>query len=224
MVVNHVGAAHPRKYLHGEDLAGWEKRWQEEPAPRGPEESLASARRAALEEVDLLIAQARTGRRLGDFDPAMLVHAEQGLGEATVGYRLRDWREVYERQDPKDRAGEPSLAELTRAAIANLSKHQEGFVLMVESGRIDKYSHSLDWERAVYDTIMLDNAVRETKAWAAARGGPAPAVEAITTADYPTPARRPASAGAANAAATARSISPLPPFLPPSRLDTSELA
>ena len=24
---------------------------------------------------------------------------------------------------------------------------------------IDKYSHALDWERAVYDTIMLDNAV-----------------------------------------------------------------
>ena len=39
-------------------------------------------------------------------------------------------------------------------------RHDKGFVLMVESGRIDKYSHSLDWERAVYDTIMLDNAVK----------------------------------------------------------------
>ena len=31
---------------------------------------------------------------------------------------------------------------------------------MVESGLIDKYTHCLDMERAVYDTIMLDNAVR----------------------------------------------------------------
>ena len=48
-----------------------------------------------------------------------------------------------------------------------LSKNDNGFVLMVESGRIDKYSHSLDWERAVYDTIMLDNAVKLAKDFAA---------------------------------------------------------
>ncbi len=40
---------------------------------------------------------------------------------------------------------------------------------MVEFGRIDKYSHSLDWERAVYDTIMLDNAVKLAKDFAATR-------------------------------------------------------
>ncbi len=40
---------------------------------------------------------------------------------------------------------------------------------MVESGRIDKYSHSLDWERAVYDTIMLDNAVKLAKDYTAAK-------------------------------------------------------
>jgi alkaline phosphatase len=44
---------------------------------------------------------------------------------------------------------------------------------MVESGRIDKYSHSLDWERAVYDTIMLDNAVKVAKDFAAARNNDA---------------------------------------------------
>ncbi|KAJ8135772.1 hypothetical protein OY671_011015, partial [Metschnikowia pulcherrima] len=35
---------------------------------------------------------------------------------------------------------------------------------------IDKYAHALDFDRAVYDTIMLDNAVRQTKEWAKARG------------------------------------------------------
>jgi alkaline phosphatase len=31
---------------------------------------------------------------------------------------------------------------------------------MVESGLIDKYAHLLDFDRATYDTIMLDNVVR----------------------------------------------------------------
>jgi alkaline phosphatase len=41
---------------------------------------------------------------------------------------------------------------------------------MVESGLIDKYTHGLDMERAVYDTIMLDNAVKLARDWAKARG------------------------------------------------------
>jgi alkaline phosphatase len=64
---------------------------------------------------------------------------------------------------------QPDLTDQVRAALDVLSKNDRGFVLMVESGRIDKYSHSLDWERAVYDTIMLDNAVRVAKDFAGAR-------------------------------------------------------
>jgi alkaline phosphatase len=60
------------------------------------------------------------------------------------------------------------LVDQTRAAIDILSRKPDGFVLMVESGMIDKYSHALDWERAVYDTIMLDNAVSVAKTFAAA--------------------------------------------------------
>ena len=40
-------------------------------------------------------------------------------------------------------------------------------MLIVEAGLIDKYSHNLDWERAVYDTIMLDDAVQVAKDFAA---------------------------------------------------------
>ncbi|NVO14772.1 MAG: alkaline phosphatase [Rhodoplanes sp.] len=64
---------------------------------------------------------------------------------------------------------QPDLTDQVRAALDVLSKNDKGFVLMVESGRIDKYSHSLDWERAVYDTIMLDNAVKIAKDFAAPR-------------------------------------------------------
>ena len=64
---------------------------------------------------------------------------------------------------------QPDLTDQVRAALDILSRNDKGFVLMVESGRIDKYSHSLDWERSVYDTIMLDNAVQIAKDFAAVR-------------------------------------------------------
>jgi len=56
------------------------------------------------------------------------------------------------------------------AALSVLGKNEAGFFLMVESGLIDKYTHLLDMERAVYDTIMLDNAVAVARDWARARG------------------------------------------------------
>jgi alkaline phosphatase len=65
---------------------------------------------------------------------------------------------------------QPDLTEQVDAALEVLSRNLNGFFLMVESGMIDKYTHLLDMERAVYDTIMLDNAVARTKDWAARRG------------------------------------------------------
>jgi alkaline phosphatase len=56
------------------------------------------------------------------------------------------------------------------AALKILSRNKNGFVLMVESARIDKYSHSLDPERAMFDAIMLDDAVKQAKQWAKAHG------------------------------------------------------
>jgi alkaline phosphatase len=64
---------------------------------------------------------------------------------------------------------QPDLADQTKAALEILSRNADGFFLMVESGNIDKYSHPLDWERAVMDTIMLDNAVKVAKEFAAGR-------------------------------------------------------
>jgi alkaline phosphatase len=62
---------------------------------------------------------------------------------------------------------QPDLVDMVQAAIEVLSRHPNGFVLMVESGLIDKQSHPLDWERAVMDTIMLDKAVEAAKDFAA---------------------------------------------------------
>jgi alkaline phosphatase len=64
---------------------------------------------------------------------------------------------------------QPDLVDMVKSALEVLRRHDNGFVLMVESGLIDKYSHPLDWERAVMDTIMLDRAVAVAKDFAAGR-------------------------------------------------------
>ncbi len=64
---------------------------------------------------------------------------------------------------------QPDLTEMTRVALEVLSRNKDGFVLMIEAGLIDKFSHRLDGERSVYDTIMLSNAVQIAKDFAARR-------------------------------------------------------
>ncbi len=64
---------------------------------------------------------------------------------------------------------QPDLTEQVSAALKVLSKNEDGFFLMIESGMIDKYTHWLDMERAVYDTIMLDNAVKVARDWVSGR-------------------------------------------------------
>jgi alkaline phosphatase len=65
---------------------------------------------------------------------------------------------------------QPDLTEQVHAALNILSRHDKGFFLMVESGLIDKYTHFLNMDRAVYDTIMLDNAVKLAREWSVKRG------------------------------------------------------
>jgi alkaline phosphatase len=54
---------------------------------------------------------------------------------------------------------QPGLVEMTKVALDNLSKNPEGFFLMIEGSCIDKASHPLDMERAVFDTIEFDQTV-----------------------------------------------------------------
>jgi alkaline phosphatase len=54
---------------------------------------------------------------------------------------------------------QPLVADMTRAALDILSKDEDGFFLMVENGMTDKMAHALDWERAIYDMVALDQAI-----------------------------------------------------------------
>ena len=66
----------------------------------------------------------------------------------------------YEHDRPRDAAGEPTLAEMTRAAIARLSRNGKGYVLLVEAGRIDHANHYGNAYRALTDTVAMSDAVR----------------------------------------------------------------
>lgn len=54
---------------------------------------------------------------------------------------------------------QPDLVDMTKTALDSLSKNPEGFFLMVEGASIDKMSHPLDWDRAVFETIEFDHAI-----------------------------------------------------------------
>lgn len=58
-----------------------------------------------------------------------------------------------------DIAGEPSIAEMTTAAINILDNNDEGFFLMVESGRIDHAHHAGNAYGALHDTIAFADAI-----------------------------------------------------------------
>ncbi|MBU4569446.1 MAG: alkaline phosphatase, partial [Alphaproteobacteria bacterium] len=65
----------------------------------------------------------------------------------------------YELDRDKDKAGEPSLAEMTKAAITRLSRDEDGYVLMIEGGRIDHAHHAGNAIRALEDAMAFDAAV-----------------------------------------------------------------
>jgi alkaline phosphatase len=60
----------------------------------------------------------------------------------------------------RDPAEQPSLAEMTETAIKNLKSNQEGYVLMVEAGRIDHAHHGTNAFRALTDAQALNEAVK----------------------------------------------------------------
>lgn len=90
----------------------------------------------------------------------------------------------FEHDRAGDAGGEPSLAEMTRAAIARLrhasaGNGEAGYVLLVEGGRIDHAHHYGNAHRALTDTIAMSDAVR-----AAAEATSADDTLILVTADH----------------------------------------
>ena len=65
----------------------------------------------------------------------------------------------YEQDRLNDKAGEPTLSEMTKKSLDILKQNGTPFFLMVEAGRIDHGHHAGNAHRALTDTIELSNAV-----------------------------------------------------------------
>lgn len=65
----------------------------------------------------------------------------------------------YEADRSNDIAGEPSISEMTETAINILNNDNDGFFLMVESGRIDHGHHAGSAYNALTDTIAFSDAI-----------------------------------------------------------------
>ena len=66
----------------------------------------------------------------------------------------------YEHDREKDKGGEPSLAQMAEKAIDILSRNPEGYVLMIEGGRVDHGSHASNAYRTLSDAVALNEAVK----------------------------------------------------------------
>ena len=106
---------------------------------------------------DLVAAwEAKSEGHVAVFDKTGLASADIAGGARVLG--LFEASHMQYEVD-RDEAAEPSLEEMTRAAITRLSQDEDGYVLMVEAGRIDHGHHGTNAARALGDTVALDEAV-----------------------------------------------------------------
>jgi alkaline phosphatase len=109
-------------------------------------------------------------------DRKQLQAAMAGRPQHLLGlFHLGNMNVYLDRQQDKNPAvlgmwtDQPTLMEMTDAALNILEDSQDGFFLMVEGASIDKQEHPLDGPRAVYDAIEMDQAIGVARRWAAHR-------------------------------------------------------
>ncbi|GAA3757347.1 alkaline phosphatase [Flavobacterium ginsengiterrae] len=54
----------------------------------------------------------------------------------------------------------PTLAEMSKAAIDQMKDHKEGFVLLIEGGKVDWAAHANDIAALIHDQLAFDEAVK----------------------------------------------------------------
>ena len=66
---------------------------------------------------------------------------------------------------PADVSENPTLADMTRAAIGRLSKNQEGFWLIIEAGDVDWANHDNNIDNSIGSVLSGDAAFRTVVSW-----------------------------------------------------------
>ncbi|KAM3096755.1 alkaline phosphatase [Phormidesmis sp. 146-12] len=79
--------------------------------------------------------------------------------------------ETNEQFIAKEVRANPTLAQMTRAALEVLGKDKDGFWLMVEGGDIDWAAHDNNLDNLIGTMTSFDNAVKEVTNWVSKNGG-----------------------------------------------------
>ncbi len=123
---------------------------------------MGGGREALIPELETLLR--KEGYALVEDKTAMEAHTEGKLfGLFAPGLLTAE----VERRAGKP-CTEPTLAEMTRKALALLEKDENGLFLMIEGAQVDKANHEHDLPWATYELLAFDEAVREVMAWAQA--------------------------------------------------------
>ncbi len=83
-------------------------------------------------------------------------------------------------------ADEPTLSEMTAAALAVLERNEKGFFLVVEGSQIDWRNHANDLRGQIAEVLAFDKAVRVVLKWVGARAGRAATTLIIIAPDHET--------------------------------------
>lgn len=136
-----------------------------------PQSTPGSRRR---DEKDMIAAFKEHGYAFADTAAALSVAADPTtrrlLGLFNLGNMDGALDRFYLKKGTVGRfPNQPDLTEQVSAALQVLERNPAGFYLMIESGLIDKFNHPIDWERSVYDTILLDRTLQVVLDWAGDR-------------------------------------------------------
>jgi alkaline phosphatase len=118
------------------------------------------------DERDLITAFKNDGWAFADTATALAAYTPGANGRLLGLYNLDNMNVAYDKLKLGDSTvlgafpDQPFLKDMAKKAIDVLKQYPNGFFLMVEGAHIDKQSHRMDSERAIYDVIQFDQAIQ----------------------------------------------------------------
>ena len=113
-----------------------------------------------IDQRNLIAEMQQAGYRVV-YDQTQLSQMKLGKNEKLLGL-FNTSNLSYDLNRTKKNLPEPSLKQMTLAALDILTQNKNGFFLMVEGGRIDHALHDTNAKRALQDTIALNEALDAT--------------------------------------------------------------
>lgn len=107
------------------------------------------------------------GYTMAENESAMNLAVRNGVGKLLGLFKSGGKTQELFRVDPSQvyPDGEPTLPEMTQAALDILERNKKGFFLMVEGSQIDWADHANDIDGQIAETLAFDEAVHVVRNW-----------------------------------------------------------